>query len=214
MSWEYFVDHYQDTEQAYRDSKYTWRTPNHDYYVGTDPPNGSEPLGILYPRAGTLGGCGNHNAMNLALPPDNDWEHIANLTEDATWGIDSMRGYFKRIERNYYISPNSTGAEGHGYDGWLGVRFLSHIVGPLSLTDYSRTVTKSISSTVNQDMCSSSRICSARLAPTAPIPRQPRTSFCSAISTVLIKIDTSTQHCTSCLFTMTACDEGVARKRI
>ena len=121
MSWEFFVDHYEDQEQAFRDEKYTWRTPNNEYYVGINPPKGSEPLGILYPRAGTLGGCGNHNAGNLALPPDSDWDHIANVTGDPTWSAETMRGLFKKIENNQYVEQNSTDARGHGFDGWLAV---------------------------------------------------------------------------------------------
>lgn len=121
MSWEFYVNHYQNPEQAYRDTKYTWRTRNQTLYVGTDPPNGSEPLGILYPRAGTLGGCGNHNAMNLALPPDNDWNYIANMTGDASWSAENMRRYFQQLERNDYL-PNSNSTAGHGFDGWLHVR--------------------------------------------------------------------------------------------
>ncbi|KAF2643050.1 putative choline dehydrogenase [Massarina eburnea CBS 473.64] len=119
MSWEFFVCHYENETQAYRDSKYTWRLPNGDLYVGTGPSEGSQPLGILYPRTGTLGGCGNHNAMNLAMPPDNDWEAIKNLTGDASWSADTMRGYYEKIEANKYLDKNITGAAGHGFDGWL-----------------------------------------------------------------------------------------------
>lgn len=120
MSWEFYVSHYQDNEQAYRDSKYTWRTPIQTLYVGTDPPNGSEPLGIYYPRVGTLGGCANHNSMFLAYPPDNDWNYIANLTGDSSWNAETMRSYFQRLEHNDYLS-NGTQALGHGFDGWLHV---------------------------------------------------------------------------------------------
>ncbi|KAF2658116.1 GMC oxidoreductase [Lophiostoma macrostomum CBS 122681] len=123
LSWQFYVNHYQDETQAYRDTKYTWRNGDGTLYVGTDPPDGAEPLGILYPRAGTLGGCGNHNAMNLALPPDNDWEYIANLTGDSTWRADTMRKYFETIENNNYVSrnsSNSTATAGHGFNGWLG----------------------------------------------------------------------------------------------
>ena len=66
MSWAFYVNHYQNDTQAYRDPTYTWRNPDGTLYVGTDPPEEAEPLGILYPRVGTLGGCANHNAMNLA----------------------------------------------------------------------------------------------------------------------------------------------------
>lgn len=120
MAWNFFVSHYEDPEQAYRDSKYTWRTTNDTLYVGRDPPEGSEPLGILYPRTGTLGGCGNHNAMNFALPPDNDWNHIANVTGDSSWNAENMRQLYERIEHNDYIT-NGTSREGHGFDGWLHV---------------------------------------------------------------------------------------------
>ena len=121
LSWEFFVDHYQDKEQAYKDTKYTWQKSDGDLYVGTSPPNGSKPLGILYPRAGTLGGCGNHNALNFALPPDSNWDHIANVTGDATWNADTMRRYFEGIENNQYVQINSSAAEGHGFGGWLAV---------------------------------------------------------------------------------------------
>lgn len=53
----------------------TYRTPSGDLHVGKDAPSGSEPLGILYPRAGTLGGCSAHNAMmsvELILPIEAD----------------------------------------------------------------------------------------------------------------------------------------------
>jgi choline dehydrogenase len=122
MSWDFFVNHYEDNDRAYRDSKYTWRTVNNTFYVGTNPPKGSKPLGILYPRAGTLGGCGNHNALNLALPPDNDWDHIANLTGDPSWSADKMQSYFEQIENNQYVLSYRTEANGHGFHGWLGVR--------------------------------------------------------------------------------------------
>ena len=118
MSWEFFVDHYSDTEQAYRDSKYTWRQTNGSLYVGTSPPKDAEPLGIYYPRVGTLGGCGNHNAMNAALPPDNDWDAIAALTCDSSWKAVNMRKYFEKIERNNYLPE---GTPGHGFSGYLGV---------------------------------------------------------------------------------------------
>ena len=44
---------------------------------------------MLYPRAGTLGGCTAHNAMIFMLPHDSDWDGIAELTGDARW---SARG--------------------------------------------------------------------------------------------------------------------------
>ena len=38
------------------------------------------PDGVLYPRAGTLGGCTAHNAMILVYPHNADWDRIAELT--------------------------------------------------------------------------------------------------------------------------------------
>ena len=118
MSWEFFVKHYEDQEQAHRDSKFTWRMTNGSFYVGTSPPAGAEPLGIFYPRTGTLGGCGNHNAMNFALPPDSDWTYIANLTEDESWSSENMRRYFEQLEICNYLPDNTSG---HGFNGWLNV---------------------------------------------------------------------------------------------
>jgi choline dehydrogenase len=85
MRWDFFVTHYTDNEQALKDTKMAWRTSNGSYYVGLDPPSGSEQLGIYYPRAGTVGGCSTHNAMAAVLPTDGDWEYIAKLTGDSSW---------------------------------------------------------------------------------------------------------------------------------
>lgn len=63
MRWDYFVNHYSNLTRQEEDSKMTYQTPTGDLHVGSNPPSGSEPLGILYPRAGTLGGCAAHNAM-------------------------------------------------------------------------------------------------------------------------------------------------------
>ena len=54
--------------------------------------------GVLYPRAGTLGGCTAHNAMILVYPHDEDWNAIARLTGDETWHANHMRKYFQRLE--------------------------------------------------------------------------------------------------------------------
>lgn len=71
-SWEFFTNHYTNQTQAIRDSKFTWKTTNGSYHVGPDPPPGSEPLGIYYPRGAMLGGSSNNNAMGFVLPPDSD----------------------------------------------------------------------------------------------------------------------------------------------
>jgi hypothetical protein len=47
MSWEFFVNHYRDFEQGRRDSKYTYRLPNGELYIGLDPPADSTPYVTL-----------------------------------------------------------------------------------------------------------------------------------------------------------------------
>jgi choline dehydrogenase len=117
MSWDYFVKHYPDEEQQKKDSKMTWDTPSGEIYVGLTPPEGSKPKGILYPRAGTLGGCTAHNALITIYPHESDWTNIAELTGDKSWGPENMRRYFERLERCEYLPQ---GTAGHGFQGWLG----------------------------------------------------------------------------------------------
>ncbi|KAF5697630.1 choline dehydrogenase mitochondrial [Fusarium mundagurra] len=117
MRWDYFVKHYEDGQLAQRDSKMTWETPTGKLHVGPDPPSGSKPKGILYPRAGTLGGCTAHNAMITIYPHESDWSNIADLTGDTSWDPVNMRQYFKRLERCEY-RPHTD--HGHGFTGWLG----------------------------------------------------------------------------------------------
>ena len=119
--WDYFVHHYANDTRQEKDSKFVWRTPDGGTFVNTPgmdtaPPAGSTPLGILYPRAGTLGGCAGHNAMVTIYPHKSDWANLASITGDSSWAPDNMRRYFERLERNRYL-PN--GIVGHGFDGWL-----------------------------------------------------------------------------------------------
>jgi choline dehydrogenase len=116
MRWDYFVNHYSNGTRQEQDSKMTWRTPSGDLYVGASPPPNSSPLGILYPRAGTLGGCGSHNALITIYPHRSDWSYIQSLTGDDSWNPDNMRTYFERLEKSEYL-PN--GIVGHGSNGWL-----------------------------------------------------------------------------------------------
>ncbi|KAF2091594.1 GMC oxidoreductase [Saccharata proteae CBS 121410] len=116
MRWDYFVHHYTDETQARRDTKMTYLTPEGEQYTGANPPEGSKVLGVLYPRAGTLGGCAEHNAEISVYPHESDWKYIQNITGDDTWAPDHMRTYFEKLEKNRYI-PSSI--VGHGYDGWL-----------------------------------------------------------------------------------------------
>ncbi|GKT60189.1 choline dehydrogenase [Colletotrichum tofieldiae] len=116
MKWDYFVQHLSDPEEQKKDSKMTYRLPSGELYVGLSPPTGAEPLGVLYPRAGTLGGCGSHNALITVYPHKSDWDGIASLTGDSTWSASNMRKYFQRLENAEYL-PN--GVIGHGFSGWL-----------------------------------------------------------------------------------------------
>ncbi|KAI5919756.1 GMC oxidoreductase [Camillea tinctor] len=125
IRWNYFVNHYEDETQAKRDSKMTYLTPKGDYYIGLYPPEGSQKLGVLYPRSAGLGGCTEHNALITILPNDNDWNHIASITGDNSWKASNMHKYFEKLEACRYL-PNSV--TGHGFNGWLNTNLT-----PLSL---------------------------------------------------------------------------------
>ncbi|MDP1848558.1 MAG: GMC family oxidoreductase N-terminal domain-containing protein [Solirubrobacteraceae bacterium] len=124
MRWDFFVRHYDDDERQRRDTKYD---AEHD--------------GILYPRAGTLGGCTAHNAMLTVYPHDRDWDDLAAITGDPSFNSEAMRGRFERMERcdyvkkpwpmprNRYLAQLVTrvpwvsrfweNVTRHGWDGWL-----------------------------------------------------------------------------------------------
>lgn len=101
VAWNFFVRHYADDVQQKRDCK---------FFAAHD--------GVLYPRCATLGGCTAHNAMILVYPHNSDWDHIAALTGDASWGSDRMRHYFERLERCEYLPFTQPGGR-HGLRGWL-----------------------------------------------------------------------------------------------
>jgi choline dehydrogenase len=125
LRWDFFVRHYGDDERQRRDTKYV---PERD--------------GVLYPRAGTLGGCTAHNAMITVCPHNADWNAIARITGDESWEAERMRAYFERLERCEYIDrpwdlPRNRllrslvrslpllrarweNRSRHGWDGWLG----------------------------------------------------------------------------------------------
>lgn len=120
MAWNFYVNHYPDLETQRRDRKMTWRTPQGEIWVqllnGTNPPEGSQPLGILYPRAGTVGGSTQHYAQIMVYPHASDFRNIVDQTGDTSWDPDNMRRYFQRLEKAEYL-PNSVA--GHGFNGWL-----------------------------------------------------------------------------------------------
>ncbi|KAL1634632.1 hypothetical protein SLS58_010627 [Diplodia intermedia] len=119
MRWDFWVRHYDDDARQARDSKCTYDTPDGGLYAGFDPPEGSTMKGILYPRAGTLGGCGSHNAMVNIYPHEQDWEYLVNLTGDDSWSAANMRKYFERMENAEYLLGNNL--VGHGVGGWLTI---------------------------------------------------------------------------------------------
>jgi len=116
MSWDFFVRHYTNQELQTKDPKYVA-----DY-------DGKPVNGILYPRAGTLGGCTAHNAQITVYPQNSDWNYIATLTGDGSWEADNMRKYFIRMENCHHrpvwrfinaITFGLINPTKHGFKGWL-----------------------------------------------------------------------------------------------
>ena len=54
--------------------------------VSSTAANGESRRRVLYPRAGTLGGCTAHNAMIFVYPHNSDWDQLADLTGDRRGG--------------------------------------------------------------------------------------------------------------------------------
>lgn len=109
MKWDYFIRHFSDQATQEQDRKFV---PEED--------------GVLYPRSGCLGGCTAHNAMITVYPHNADWDHIAQLTGDESWGARHMRRYFERLERCRHRNPPyrwlsrlGLNFTRHGWDGWL-----------------------------------------------------------------------------------------------
>jgi len=109
LRWDFFVRHYGDEERQKKDRKYV-----------------AQRGGVLYPRAGTLGGCTAHNAMILVYPNDSDWDYIAELTGDKSWRGASMRRYFERLEDcrhrpvfRWLEKLTGINPTRHGFGGWL-----------------------------------------------------------------------------------------------
>jgi choline dehydrogenase-like flavoprotein len=127
MRWRFFVRHYASEEMQQRDPKY-----RRDYH-------GVPVNGILYPRAGTLGGCTAHNAMIMVYPHNADWDGIARLTGDASWNADNMRRYFERLENCQYrplervLAKTGANWTRHGWDGWLHTEIA---IPPAALRDF------------------------------------------------------------------------------
>ncbi|TPX12367.1 uncharacterized protein E0L32_007014 [Thyridium curvatum] len=113
--WNFWVKHSDDPERERKFEHYVYRQENGSYYIGLDPPAGAKPLGIQYPRAGTLGGCAMHNAGVCSLAQDDDWNIIVNKTGDTSWEAPKMRKYLIQVEKNLYVTNGST--PDHGFNG-------------------------------------------------------------------------------------------------
>jgi choline dehydrogenase-like flavoprotein len=114
IRWDYFVRHYGNDELQKKDTKYT------EEYAG------QKVDGVLYPRAGCLGGCTAHNAMITVYPHNQDWDNLAALTGDISWSSDSMRKYFEKIENcehrpiiYRWLAKIGINPTRHGFGGWL-----------------------------------------------------------------------------------------------
>lgn len=113
MKWDFFVRHYSDEALQRSDWKYVREI------------DGKKVDGVLYPRAGTLGGCTAHNAQILVYPDNSDWEYIADLTGDDSWRPERMRAYFERLENCHHrplrrwMSKIGFNPARHGWNGWL-----------------------------------------------------------------------------------------------
>ena len=113
MKWDFFVRHYTQDDLQRLDPKYVEEF------------QGKRVDGVLYPRAGALGGCTAHNAMILVSPNNGDWDFIAELTGDQSWRPDHMRTYFERMENCHHrklerwLAKIGFNPSRHGWKGWL-----------------------------------------------------------------------------------------------
>jgi choline dehydrogenase len=121
LSLRFFVQHFDDDPDRSQDPK-----------VHLPENARRDERGIFYPRAQGVGGCTIHNAMITVCGLSEDWDEIAEATEDESWRGERMRPYFQRVERCHYARPSlwsrltgwlgfGTGWENgrHGFSGWL-----------------------------------------------------------------------------------------------
>lgn len=113
IKWDFFVRHYSNDSEQKLDWKYREKF------------NGKDVDGVLYPRAGTLGGCTAHNAQILVYPHNEDWQFIADRTQDPSWKPEKMRSYFERLENCHHrpfmrlLAKVGFNRAKHGWKGWL-----------------------------------------------------------------------------------------------
>ncbi|KAK8058416.1 choline dehydrogenase [Apiospora phragmitis] len=114
--WDFFATRSPDPTVEAQNRITSYRVPNGTVYTGLDPPAGAVPIGTLYPRAGTLGGCAQHNALIAIRAFDSDWDVVARKTGDASWNGQTFQDLYQKIENCDYL-PNSI--LGHGFTGWF-----------------------------------------------------------------------------------------------
>ncbi|MCY4597848.1 MAG: GMC family oxidoreductase N-terminal domain-containing protein [Bryobacterales bacterium] len=122
MKWDFYVRHYESQALQKRDPKYREAADEKDVN------------GVLYPRAGTLGGCTAHNAMILVYPHNADWDDIAHLTGDNSWKANNMRRYFERMENCEhrpllrFLAKFGFNPSRRGFNGWITTQMAAPIV--------------------------------------------------------------------------------------
>ncbi len=95
MAWDFYVDHFSQASKNAADTKYV------------------KGQGILYPRAGTLGGCTAHNAMITVYPLAKDWDRMGDDIGDSSYNAETMRKYFSLCENAQYSQDSER------KKGWL-----------------------------------------------------------------------------------------------
>ena len=107
MRWDYFIKSYDSDAENRKSEKMTYTTSSGGRYTGATPPSGATSLGLLYPRAGTLGGCTSHNALIAITPHNSDWTYIQNVTGDAA--VSAFPVTSTRAMTNVYCAVGSIG---------------------------------------------------------------------------------------------------------
>ncbi|KAI1879202.1 hypothetical protein JX265_002156 [Neoarthrinium moseri] len=120
--WDYYVTRSSDPAVEAKNLVTSYRLANGTIYTGLDPPADATPIGTLYPRAGTLGGCSRHNALITIRAFDSDWTTVADRTGDKSWSGSTFQKLFEAMEHCNYL-PNSI--VGHGFNGWFWTELTS-----------------------------------------------------------------------------------------
>jgi choline dehydrogenase len=122
--WDFFVTRSPDQSVQAKTAITSYKLSNGSIYTGLNPPADATPLGTLYPRAGTLGGCSRHNALISIRAFDNDWTTVTEATGDTSWNGSTFQGLYEGMEHCDYL-PNSV--VGHGFTGWFWTEVTSLI---------------------------------------------------------------------------------------